>query len=279
MIFIGLSGYWIFEIVQNLQEVGNGPLLPTTSTVTIIPRPTNDDAHPLESQEQQKGYQIVKSVPFTNNGKTVELVHQCGHELFVAKNPLTQERVTFCRGMNRLVLKRADGQYRVLDTVDAKVDTDIPLLTYAKQTIAQGAQVIMIFERDACPVNPSKCGETGLRAMTHSLDLGSESYKRLSSYPSRSKPVWNTDGTKAVFITQTCGATRCDAAPLMGYDLVNDKLTRLTQEEGANEDYAKDVTGKKLGYWRSATWTSLAAWSAVYVSDAGVAKTFTGTLQ
>lgn len=279
VIFLGLSGYWIFEIVQNLRSVGNEPLFPNATTTVIIPRPTEAEGAPLESGAQQSNYQVVKSIVFTYEGKTVELIHQCGHELFVATNPLSQQRVTFCRGLNRLVLKRADGQYRLLDKIEAKADSDIPLLNYATQTVAKGRQVIMIFERNGCPINKEKCGETGLRAMTHALDLSLETYSRLSTYPSRSKPAWNSDGTKAIFITQTCGPTRCDAAPLMGLNLKTDKLTRLTQEEGGNEDYSMDVTGKKLGYWRSAAWTSANDWTAVYVSGTGVAKTLTGTLQ
>lgn len=279
VIFLGLSGYWIFEIVQNIRSVGNEPLFPNATTTVIIPRPNEVEEQPLETAAQQSGYQVVKRVPLTFQGKAMELIHQCKDELFTATNPLTQERVVFCRGINRLVLKRADGQYRLLDKIDAKVDSDIPLLSYVNQTVTNGALAIMIFERNGCPVNKEKCGETGLRAMTHLLDLSDDSYKRLSAYPSRSKPAWNSDGIKAVFITQTCGATRCDAAPLMGYNLKTDKITRLTQEEGGNLDYAMDVTGKKLGYWRSASWTSINVWTAVYVNGEGVAKTLTGTLQ
>jgi len=224
-------------------------------------------------------YKVVKRVALTHDGDTVAIIHQCGGELVAIRHPQTGVNTQVCRGLNRLVLERADGRYRVLDTVDASIDADIPQLTYVTQTVPNGALAILIFERNGCPINKDACDVTGFRAMTHVLDVYSETYRRLSAYQARSIPVWNSNGTKAIFMAQTCAKTRCDVAPLIGYDLEKDVATRLTQEEGANEDYARDVTGVKLGYWKSRQWTALSDWSAVFIDAKGLAKTLTGTLK
>ncbi|HPF95580.1 MAG TPA: hypothetical protein PLR08_03465 [bacterium] len=281
-VFIGLSGYWIFEIVQNIRSINEEPLIATSTNITI---PTSEDTEDvsepaiLESAEQQAVYTIVKRVALTHGGGSMAILHQCGGELVVIRHPQTGINTQVCRGLNRLVLERTDGKFHVLDTVDASIDADIPQLTYVTQTVQNGAMVIMIFERNGCPINKQACDITGYRAMTHVLDLQNETFRRLSAYPARSIPVWNSNGTKAVFMAQTCAKTRCDVAPLIGYDLEQDVATRLTQEEGANEDYARDVTGIKLGYWKSRQWTSLSEWTAVFVDANGLAKTLTGRLQ
>ncbi|MCA9391282.1 MAG: hypothetical protein KC582_03435 [Candidatus Magasanikbacteria bacterium] len=282
ILFLGLAGFWIFEIIQNIRSISNEPLIATSTTITI---PTIEDAADfsepkgLESAEQQTMYKVVKRVALTHDGDTVAIIHQCGGELVAIRHPQTGVNTQVCRGLNRLVLERADGRYRVLDTVDASIDADIPQLTYVTQTVPNGALAILIFERNGCPINKDACDVTGFRAMTHVLDVYSETYRRLSAYQARSIPVWNSNGTKAIFMAQTCAKTRCDVAPLIGYDLEKDVATRLTQEEGANEDYARDVTGVKLGYWKSRQWTALSDWSAVFIDAKGLAKTLTGTLK
>jgi|GEM_PF-6574002 cytochrome c551/c552 len=280
VIFLGLSGYWIVEIVQNLRSITSEPLVPaTTTTIQVIPTPTTPIEQPLETEAEQAAYKNVKTSSFLSEGGTVTLIHQCAGELSALTHPQTGARVQICRGLNRLVLKRLDGKYQVLEVVDAKSDADMPLLTYVTQTVQNGDHIIMIFERNGCPVNREKCSETGFRAMTHALQIEKAKFSRLSAYPSRSRPTWNSDGSKALFVTQTCGSTRCDAAPLVGYDLLKDAAARLTQEEGANEDYARDVTGVKLGYWRSVSWVTSSEWSATFVNASGIAKVLTGALE
>lgn len=276
LFFCLAAGYWGLMISLAIKEL----LKPTSLQKPEVP--TSQEQKPWtpqeESAEQQTGYSIVIEKIYQLNGQSYHVLQQCSGTVKTKFHPTTQKQTRYCQGTSRLLVQKPGSRFVVLDTTTANTDADIPVLSYQTQTVPNGSKVILIYERNGCLFSSALCQESGFRSMTHVIDLYTATIKTLSAYPSRSYPYWNKTGNKAVFLTQTCGSTRCDAAPLMVYDINKDQVIDKTTEEGADKDYAMDVTGVKLGYWKSITWNSDTEWQAIYVSDKGFSSTIKKTI-
>lgn len=267
LLMVGVCCYWIWIIVSNIS------LALTDVPAPMLPQSVTSTASSTTRQDPQRNEIFVpmKIRSFPLKQGSVQLRQECSGKIL-------RDRIPYCRGITRMVLRDQQQFDHVLDRVEAWQDSDIPLWQYATQTVPFGDHIVFIYERNGCPIQQSACVQTGLKAMTHRLHISTKTWTSLSAYPTRSYPFWNEQGTHAIVVTQTCGSKRCDEAPLSLYALETDTLTPVTTLQGANESYAMDVTGLKLGYWESVRWISPTEWEAIHISGQGIKQHVGGVL-
>lgn len=184
--------------------------------------------------------------------------------------------VSFCIGKNTLTLVKPDGTAAVIETYNAVKAADAPILMGSQLlTFGRGPTKIFIsYSTEPCSTD-NDCG-VGMPTnyVRYYVNLEDLSVHATPNYPLGGKLEWNASGSRAflIFNLNDCGGAGCGVAPLLGYDLVTDKVSDLTTDKAGPELGALDVEGKKLPYWSDIHWIDDGDIEATIVSPNGMKK-------
>lgn len=182
--------------------------------------------------------------------------------------------MAYCKGENVLsVTHNNELPVELLRVTSSDVE-NAPLLQ--KVQPAGHAQefdyVLISFGPNACALNDDFCG-AGMpeNYVTYLMNDELKIVKALKNYPMYGSAVLGN--MRAAFITARCGGAGCDAAPIVGYNLLSDTVKNLTTESAGGELNAKDVRGIKLPVWKSLRYVSSQdKFEAVYLGVDGAEK-------
>jgi hypothetical protein len=212
---------------------------------------TNADAanQPVVNPEQ-----TVAVKTFSGYGKVLNFYHFCTGKLetYTINDQFFYPMEQYCLGDNRLAVEYSPGKF-----VDIKKETvtdakNAPVLLKVEQ-IMQSKIFLISYVPDNCSTLYDCGAGMPTHYVTHSFNADTLMYQVLHNFPGRGKPIWNNDGTKAVFIPDTCGGAGCDEDVLKGYSLDTDKVKDLTTEK-ASENINNDAVLKDKRIWRSVSW-------------------------
>lgn len=235
----------------------------------------------LTSQEQGVSladeYAVITQKTVAWNGGVYQFTHRCKGEVKVAD----QQSVPFCIGSNQLVVIDPTSVVKVLKTesVDSAADAPVLLSTHLVPGSQKGSLLIS-YTVDTCTTT----NDCGVGMPTNYVgwvyNLSDQSLRGLSNYPEFGRPVWNTSGTKAVFIPSTCGGAGCNVAPLTGYVLGMDTVSEVTtvKAAGSENEQAQDVQGNRLAQWGSVTWNTDSSFTAAMRLEDGSTQRVSGEL-
>lgn len=190
------------------------------------------------------------------------------------------EILSYCVGDYALVAI-VGGQSTEITSGHAVDGYDSPVLLKA-ESFGEKGDVLISF-KPSC-ASTLDCG-AGMptNEVTHLFRSEGSEALAISNFPPRGIPVWNSLGTKALFIMDTCGGAGCSMSPIIGYafdgdravDLTNERAVGLSEEMTAKD--ATDVMGDRLPVWKSVAWDVGDTFTAVMTDSDGNQKQIKGT--
>lgn len=163
--------------------------------------------------------------------------------------------VSYCLGENQLVVIQKGTAPKVLLTQNFAEDVNAPILIKV-ETVPSSNLVLISYSPEPCTTT-GDCGVSApINYVTLAYNLKDGTVRAIKKYPSDGQPLWNTSGTKAIFVPDTCGGAGCQAIPLIGYELTQDATRSITTDKavGTTESQAADASGVPLPRWGAVQW-------------------------
>ncbi|MFA5129645.1 MAG: hypothetical protein WC477_01850 [Patescibacteria group bacterium] len=195
----------------------------------------------------------------------------------------------YCIGKNKLTISylQAVNQKIIVTDLDIRDtsspdDSHILINAFLVAQSSTRATILISYAADACRTKGDCPPDAPTNFVTYAYVAGSDSpaFRALVHYPPSGTAVWNSAGTKSVFIPNTCGAGGCSLQPLVGYDLEKDSASNITDVSAVGSDDpnadASDPTGQPLPRWISVKWTDDSHVSAIIRQPDGTKKTVGG---
>lgn len=250
-----------------------------------IKRLSSDETEVVEqqnvAQEPAAGSgDIVAKKTVQGAGFLFDVIHYCDGTVMTNMADGV-EPAQFCVGENTLVFK--DGlreKIIIAETINSAVRA--PVLTdVALVPTESGLKRLLIsYGPDACRTTDD-CG-AGMPEnwVSYVFNVADLTARPLANYPLSGDGVWNSNGTKALFVLNACGGAGCSVMQLVGYDLESDTQKPVTTEKAAFrqfEQVPQDIDESLLPYWDGAKWTSNTEFSATIVNTNKTKKVIKGT--
>jgi hypothetical protein len=213
------------------------------------------------------GKQIVNQKNATWNGQKYTITQYCEGSVRDEKIEVNgtysgQMSAPFCIGTNTLTLEHNGIEIKIneqkVDSVERALGLDFALGN-GKPFITKNGDLLMEYAADACLTN-SDCGVGQPTYVNLDISLNKDSARELNNFPEAwfGDPIWNPAQTRAVFYPVTGGAG-CDTGPIIGYDLLKDKMVTTSQTAcgalGDGELTGTDTSGNtKENGWTNLHW-------------------------
>lgn len=183
----------------------------------------------------------------------------------------------FCIGKNTLVFSQGT-RTKTIATVTATEAQAAPLLLDVAPVESNLGldRLLVAFSKDSCATTQDCGAGMPTNYYNYVVNIGDLTIRTITNYPGSGKAIWNSAGTKALFVTDTCGGAGCSETAVIGYDLDHDTVKAATKEQAVGFIEEPSTSGK-YSYWSAIHWVTDSKFSATIVGPDGKTKTITGT--
>jgi len=266
-------------------------------------QPVNNSTTPTRNNNETTGKQQINPAitipPATQNVNTETIIskkmvmwnedtftinHSCiGSVKYGNLYGDTAKQAPYCLGINKLKLADKNGIQTQLSENNITNAAEAPVLLDAQVVPGSKEGLVLVAYRAESCTTTNDCGAgmpTNYLSMT--INLLTKKPQEIQNFPTTGISHWNADGTKAIFIPETCAGRECNVEPLLGYNVSQDQQNpNLTTEKAAGssskQGQLEDSEGKKLSTWQSITWTTTSKFRATYINKDGATKIIEGS--
>lgn len=212
------------------------------------------------------------------DGKVYNFAHLCAGEkkrfttsLFGSLG-ISSEQEYFCLGKNSLIYNESKID-KIIESGNIQNPAEAPILIEAKLIPSNSDRgiVLISYMPEPCATT-GDCGVGGpTNFISHTFNLATLISKRINNFPRISDPVWNPEGSKALFLPYTCGGVGCGKGSILGYDVDQDQVMYQSSELGS-EEFFEGAPGNPIPYWKRLSWLDNSNAIAELVSSDGKVK-------
>lgn len=277
LVIVGLMGLGAVAVNQNSQL---SQVVQSLNIVASRVQGVTPNAPAATPPTPADDHQVITQKTVNWNDAPVQIAQRCKGTVklaYVFGDP--REPISFCIGENQLVFIDTESRVRILQTQIVSDAKDAPILLEA--ALVPGSKtgsVLISYPTDTCMTTYSCGAGMPTNYVRWVYNITDQSLRAISNYPDSGYATWNSSGTKAILIPDTCGGAGCDVAPLTGYDLLTDTTKTLTaiKAAGSQSHQAQDVNGTRLQQWGLVTWKNDTDFSATYFPTDKTTKQVTG---